>query len=255
MNLARLPAIQFREGAFRKIEDPVATERTFELYVNSELLSRIVASEGYLEELGAGFVLCEGIADRVERVEVSGERIQVTASCSAGKGLCGIGSSGGIELERRIPRISSELRLSPAEVIGITREIESELWQQTGGVHCAVLFSGGSLLVRCCDIGRHNTVDKVVGYAHLRGIDLSRCILGCSGRQPAGMVAKVARAGIPVVISRAASTDRGIEVAEKAGITLICFSRGDRFTCYAHPERLEGAAPIAEQRTRGGSQA
>jgi len=64
------------------------------------------------------------------------------------------------------------------------------------------------------------------------------CILGCTGRQPRDMVAKAAHAGIPVIISRAASTEQGIETARKAGITLICFSRGDRFTIYTHPERV-----------------
>jgi FdhD protein len=81
-------------------------------------------------------------------------------------------------------------------------------------------------------------VDKVVGYAILNAVDLSRCVIGCTGRQPAGMIKKDANAGIPVVISRAASTDKGIAAAEAAGITLICFSRGDRFTIYTHPERI-----------------
>ncbi|MCK9319118.1 formate dehydrogenase accessory sulfurtransferase FdhD, partial [Methanoculleus sp.] len=74
--------------------------------------------------------------------------------------------------------------------------------------------------------------------AALKGLDRSRCILGCTGRQPSGMVAKAANAGIPIVVSRAASTDRGILTAEEAGITLICFSRGERFTIYTHPERV-----------------
>lgn len=94
--------------------------------------------------------------------------------------------------------------------------------------------------MKSSDVGRHNTVDKVVGYATLNGIDLSRCVIGCTGRQPAGMVRKDAHAGIPIVISRAASTDKGITTAEAAGITLICFSRGDRFTIYTHLERILG---------------
>jgi len=81
-------------------------------------------------------------------------------------------------------------------------------------------------------------VDKVVGYAILNGVDLSRCMIGCTGRQPAGMIKKDANAGIPVVISRAASTDKGIAAADTAGITRVCFSRGDRFTIYTHPERI-----------------
>lgn len=92
--------------------------------------------------------------------------------------------------------------------------------------------------MKSSDVGRHNTVDKVVGHAVLAGVDLTGCMLGCTGRQPRDMVIKSARAGIPVIISRAASTDKGIAAAEDAGITLICFSRDERFTVYTHPGRI-----------------
>lgn len=81
-------------------------------------------------------------------------------------------------------------------------------------------------------------MDKLVGYAALNGIDLSQCVIGCTGRQPAGMVRKSAHAGIPVIISRAASTDKGVAEADAAGIALIGFSRGERFTIYTHPSRV-----------------
>ncbi|MDH7592781.1 MAG: formate dehydrogenase accessory sulfurtransferase FdhD [Methanomicrobiales archaeon] len=240
MSMEKVEAIQFRGGRFSRIGDLVVKERVFRLFINGQFFCRIVASGEYLEELGAGFVICEGLTERIVEIEVKDEEIHVEAAIRTG-GVCGIGSAGGLELEREIPMVRGDAFVTPAEILRITREIESELWQQTGGVHCAVLFRDGEPLVRRCDVGRHNTVDKVVGYAILRGIDLSRCAIGCTGRQPAGMVAKAARAGIPIVISKAATTDRGIETAEKAGITLICFSRGDRFTCYSHPERVIGS--------------
>ena len=96
----------------------------------------------------------------------------------------------------------------------------------------------GELIKAAEDIGRHNSVDKVVGYALLHNISLHETILACSGRQPEGMVLKAARAGIPIVLTKAAVTDRGIEQAERLGVTLIGFARTDRFTIYAHPERV-----------------
>ena len=94
------------------------------------------------------------------------------------------------------------------------------------------------------DIGRWNTVDKIVGYALLHRIPLTETILGCSGRQPEGMVLKAARARIPIVVSKAAVIDRGIEAAERLGVTLIGFARENRFTIYAHPERVHiGSSP------------
>jgi FdhD protein len=133
--------------------------------------------------------------------------------------------------------VSPNIRITPHEVFSITREIDTDEWLKTGAVHCSVLFSGSTCMEKSSDVGRHNTVDKIVGHAVLRGIDLSPCVIGCTGRQPSGMVKKSAHAGIPVVISRAASTDKGIATADAAGITLICFSRGDRFTIY--PPRSE----------------
>jgi FdhD protein len=78
----------------------------------------------------------------------------------------------------------------------------------------------------------HNAVDKVLGHAVLHGIDLSFCIIGCTGRQPAAIAKKSANAAIPIVISRTAAPDEGITTAKTAGITLACFSRENRFTVY-----------------------
>jgi FdhD protein len=84
-------------------------------------------------------------------------------------------------------------------------------------------------------------VDKVVGYILRHSIPLSETILVCSGRQPEGMVLKAARARIPIVFTKAAVTDKGIEAAGRLRITLIGFARGDRFTLYTHPERVQVA--------------
>lgn len=239
MNLCHHRALQVKGDRGTYIEDTVAKEDTFQLSINGVLFGRMVASPDQLQELGAGFVVCEGITDRVERVEVDGSEIHVYAPLSEMKNH-GTGSSGGIECEGEPRYVSSNLVIDPQQVYRLTREIHSEVWQQTGGVHCSVLFCKGEVVSKSCDLGRHNTVDKVVGHAILHGLDRSKCIIGCSGRQPAGMVTKVANAGIPIIISRAASTDWGIRVAEQHGVTLICFSRGDRFTIYSHPERVRG---------------
>jgi FdhD protein len=205
-------------------------------------VTEMVASRDQLKELGAGYVLSEGLVRCVDKVNLDGDRILVYSDtgCDLKWTKRETGSSGGTSFLFTIPVVVSDIRITPDEVVSVTREIETELWRKTGGVHCSVLFCDSRLLAKSSDVGRHNTVDKLVGYAALNGINLSRCVIGCTGRQPAGMVRKYAHAGIPVVISRAASTDKGIAVAEAAGITLIGFSRGDRFTVYTHPERISG---------------
>lgn len=240
MNLDSYRCIQVRDDKISEIDDAIITEDRFSIFFNDCPVTDIIASGDQLVELGAGFVITEGLARCVDKVKLDGDRICVytDVGCDVSRSKKEIGSSGGMSFLKVPRKISSDIRITAEDVFSCTREIETEVWRKTGAVHCSVLFSDGKCIVKSSDVGRHNTVDKVVGYAVLNGIDLSRCVIGCTGRQPAGMVKKDANAGIPVVISRAASTDKGIATADRAGITLVCFSRGDRFTIYTHPERI-----------------
>lgn len=232
--------IQVVAGEPHETDDAIVIEDRFELFLNDRFVTGMVASRDQLEELGAGYVINEGLVRCVDKVSVDGDRILVYSDtgCDLKWAKQEVGSSGGLSFITPPQRVVSDVRVSPDDVIAITREIETELWRKTGGVHCSVLFCNGQLLAKSSDVGRHNTVDKLVGYAALNHIDLSRCVIGCTGRQPAGMVRKSAHAGIPIIISRAASTDKGIAAADAAGITLIGFSRQDRFTIYTHPDRV-----------------
>ena len=221
MSICESPATRVDPDCVTETIDDVCIEESFRLYLNNEFIGELIASPSQLEELGAGHVICEGLASGVSGVQVSGDEIRVYVGTPEEK--CTTESSVTIEKEH---------------IFEVMDSLVSEIWERTGGVHCSVLFSDGRLIARSEDIGRHNTVDKVVGYAILNTIDLSTCVLGCSGRQPAAMVSKAANAGIPIVISRSAATDKGIRTADLAGVTLICFARGNRFTVYTHPDRI-----------------
>lgn len=235
-------SIRVDGGKGLETDDAIVREDRFELLLNDRPVTEMVASRDQLRELGAGYLVSEGIVRCVDKVDVDGDRILVYSDtgCDTLRVKREVGSSGGLSFLSAPQPVLSDIRLSPDEVIAVTKEIETDLWKKTGGVHCSVLFRNGQLIAKSSDVGRHNTVDKLIGYAVLNKVDLSRCVLGCTGRQPAGMVRKAARAGIPVIISRAASTDKGIATADAAGITLIGFSRGNRFTIYTHPERITG---------------
>lgn len=235
-------SIRVEGGRAHETDDAIVVEDRFELLLNDKPVTEMVASRDQLRELGAGYLVSEGILRCVDKVKVEGDRILVWSDtgCDLRWTKREVGSSGGLSFFTSPGRVASDIRLSPDEVIAVTKEIETDLWRKTGGVHCSVLFQDGRLIAKSSDVGRHNTVDKLVGLAVLNGIDLSCCVIGCTGRQPAGMVRKSAHAGIPVIVSRAASTDKGIAAADSAGITLIGFSRGDRFTIYTHPERISG---------------
>jgi FdhD protein len=240
-------AIQVRAEEIVTLQDNVCVEDTFRLFLDDVPLAQIVASPDQLRELGAGFVICEALSEHIEDVHVSKNEIRVyTGMDAAGQSATQrkvdyeLRASGCIGVRGLPKAVVSSLLITRAEVSQVIQQVESEVWKKTGGVHCSVLFQDGQLLVRSSDIGRHNTIDKIVGFAVLNGINLSRCIIGCTGRQPAGMIAKVANAGVPIVVSKAASTDAGILLADRSNVTLICFARGERFTVYSHPERIVG---------------
>ena len=221
MSIRKSSAIRVHPDCVTETIDDVCIEESFQLYLNNEFIGELIASPAQLEELGVGHVICEGLASGVSGVQVSGDEIRVHAETPDEKYAT-----------------ESSVTIEKEHISEVMDSIISEIWERTGGAHCSVLFSDGRLIARSEDIGRHNTVDKVVGYAILKNIDLSTCVLGCSGRQPAAMVSKAANAGIPIVISRSAPTDKGIRTADLAGVTLIGFARGNRFTVYTHPDRI-----------------
>ena len=112
----------------------------------------------------------------MDKVKIDGDRILVYADrgCDVSLSKKEVGSSGGTSIGEVPGKVSSDLRITPEDVFSCTRGIETEVWRKTGAVHCSVLFSEGKCVVKSSDVGRHNTVDKVVGYAILNGIDLSR---------------------------------------------------------------------------------
>lgn len=216
------------------VSDEVVCEAPYRFFIDRRLVATVSVSPADLEDYATGHVVTDGFLtfEEIAGVDVEEAEIHVRSKT---------GVAGGDRPSRDIPPIDSALQVSERQVLSCAGSLVAfaRYWQKTGGLHSAVLFNRHSELIRATeDIGRHNAVDKVVGYAFKNGHNLSECFLVCSGRQPEDMVAKIARAGIPVVISRAATTDRGIALADKVGLTLIGFAREDRFTVYTHPERL-----------------
>ena len=262
-------AVKVTGGESESIKDLSALENQVTILLNGVVVTAQVATISNLDELGAGYVITEGLCKDIKSVKTdAGTNTVYVTSDSVTENFTKIkdktavtqtGTSGGVEYtdgagsksgssksgslsDAGVSRvIDSDIDIEIEDIYRATKEIISDLWTKTGGVHCSVLFrEGGEIVAVMTDVGRHNTVDKVVGSAILNGIDLSRCFLGCTGRQPYGMVKKCMNAGIPIIISKAASTADGIRLARKSGITLICFARGERFTIYSNPQRVRG---------------
>ena len=115
---------------------------------------------------------------------------------------------------------------------------KSELYKSTGCIHCAALADSENIIFLAEDIGRHNAVDKVIGYALLNEITLRNKVLLISGRISSEMVLKAGKWKIPVIVSRSAPTSLAITLAEKIGLTVIGFLRGKRCNIYTHSQRV-----------------
>jgi len=205
------------------------------LYLNGKEFIKTVVSCEFLREFAVGFFVDLGLvrsASDILSARVEGTEVFVDTACVSDE-------MGGVPL-RAQRAASSSGTITPEEIFAIREATNVEVWDATGGLHCAVLFHDHKVVFLASDIGRHNAVDKVIGSMVLLGLRPGECAIGSTGRQPAEMVTKAANAGIPIVVSRAAATDAGIAAAKACGVTLVCFTRPPRFTVYAHPERIAG---------------
>lgn len=113
------------------------------------------------------------------------------------------------------------------------------LHEKTWGTHSAFLFRKGELLFACEDIGRHNAIDKVIGYALKNDITLTCCAIYSSGRAPSDMVEKIIRAGVPIFVTKGVPTNEAVELAAKYQLTLICGARRDEMRIYSDYRKKE----------------
>jgi len=161
-----------------------------------------------------------------------------TSSC----GVCGKASIDAIRTRTSWPVADDPVRLHPEMLASLpdTLRAAQRVFDRTGGLHAAGLFTvAGELLCLREDVGRHNAVDKVVGWAAREGrLPLSGAVLLVSGRASFELAQKALMAGVPVLVSVSAPSSLAVELAEEAGMTLVGFLRGTSMNVYAGAHRL-----------------
>jgi FdhD protein len=236
--------------------DLVAIEEPLEIRVGGRAIAVTMRTPGHDEELALGFCVTEGLRPvraavpenfeantiEVECLDPDLDRVQRNFYTSSSCGVCGKGALEAVAVEA--PRVESDLRV-PGAVVG---QLPARLrgaqatFAITGGLHATGLFDArGDLVCAREDVGRHNAMDKVIGWAAgAEKLPLADSILCVSGRLSFELVQKAAVAGCPVVVAVGAPSSLAIELGRDRGITLCGFVRPERLTVYSEPWRIVG---------------
>ncbi|GAB3544512.1 FdhD protein [Actinopolyspora lacussalsi] len=258
--------------------DTLAAEEPLEIRLDGKPLTVTMRTPGHDVELTHGFLLTESVitarqdvaaarycdspgpdgrntynvldvqlAPHVPRPDNSVERnFYTTSSC----GVCGKAALDAVRLRSAHPPESDDSRVSTETLVELPEKLRAaqRVFDTTGGLHGSGLFdTAGELLAAREDVGRHNAVDKVLGWALLDGrTPLRGHVLMLSGRASFELVQKAAMAGIPTIAAVSAPSSLAAELAEEQGITLIGFLRGSSMNVYTRPDRLSGTGSPEE---------
>lgn len=251
---------EWEDGNIGSVQDSLAAEEPLEIRLGEAPLTVTMRTPGDDLELAAGFLLTEGIvnsADQIGRIQqatpengtrsnvvkvelkdTSFDLLQLQRNFFAASscGICGKASIHAVRL-RGLRQPDRSFRIDPEVLCRLPETLRSEqaVFSRTGGLHAAALFdASGQLLALREDIGRHNAVDKIAGWALMqKKLPLTRHVLLVSGRGGFEIVQKALAAGIPILASVSAPSSLAVQLARELGLTLVGFLRGRRFVVYA----------------------
>jgi FdhD protein len=267
---------EWQDGTVRRFQDYLVAEEPMEIRIGEIPLSVTMRTPGNDFELATGFLFTEGLITGREQIasvehgtagreEASGnivvvklagaeferDRMQRNFCTASSCGICGKASIDAVRV-RGIKPPDSVLRLDPSILCTLPDTLRNSqtIFGRTGGLHAAGLFTtAGELVVVREDVGRHNAVDKVIGWALNEGrVPLNEYVLMVSGRGGFEIIQKALVAGLPLVASVSAPSGLAVKMARELGLTLVGFLRGRRFLVYSGEERLQftpETAPVA----------
>src|SRR5258708_2557716 len=259
-------ALKWHGGATSERSEKLAVEEPLEIRLAGRRFTLTMRTPGHDEELAAGFLFAEGFIndarelgeirrvrgrkgapepnaiDVVLNVPADGLRARLKRNfvMSSSCGVCGKTSIDSIR--RRVTPPTDSARVAPATLLALSERLRAgqRVFAATGGLHGAAIFSlDGTMLAIREDVGRHNAVDKVIGYALTNSMaPLSRHIMMVSGRLSFEIVQKAAAAGVPILAAVSAPSSLAVELAEEIGTTLVGFLRDGGFNIYTRPDRI-----------------
>jgi FdhD protein len=252
----RFPVLRFTKEDKSNTELAVAKEFLFTIFLNDRELATLLCSPGNLRYLAVGFLASEGLLhskDEIKNMEVDDWLGTAHIEIEGGnkiddsyfnKRLIASGCGGGATFysvaDAATPKIESPMKISSDEVFALVSKFQhgSQLYLATHGVHSAALADRRNILIFSEDIGRHNAIDKIFGKCLLEDIPTDDRVVITSGRISSEILHKVAKRGIPIIISISAPTNLGVRIANSLGVTLISSVRGKRMNVYTNDWRV-----------------
>jgi|Deesub1362B_J571_1020462.scaffolds.fasta_scaffold00058_49 FdhD protein len=212
------------------------------IYINDLRIATLIASPGYEKELALGFCFSEGFLKKedVKKILVEGENIFISTEADFREREFLLDSSGCLGTRiSELPEVSSEIRVKVDTILEAVKELNSEEYEKSKGIHSACFFkTSGELVKRISDVGRSNALDKIIGWCLLNEVKMEDGFIFLSGRHSASTIMKIARAGIPIAISKTSSLSMAIDLANICKITLCSFADEKKVLVYTHPERI-----------------
>ncbi len=261
----QFPVTRFSDGSFSNRLITLAKETPYTLFVNDEEILSIATLPTNLEDLFIGFLVSEGVltdpseilATRVDRfsrivsIEVNLPEDQLGKIKK--KGMLTSGCAGGIVF-------SVEMALQPKRDTGPVPTFTADLilkrmkeldtfkgvYDLTRGAHAAAVASVDRTIAIREDIGRHNAIDKIIGYCFLGGIDPSDKILLTTGRITSEAASKASRSKFPIIVSRSSASSTAVNIARQVGLDIVTYARAGRFNFFGHG--AVNLSPVLDQK-------
>ncbi|MCL1976920.1 MAG: formate dehydrogenase accessory sulfurtransferase FdhD [Candidatus Bathyarchaeota archaeon] len=259
MRQVDITRLDLSTGSVAKICDYIAEEVPLRIIINGEYSFVIWSSPSQFKELAIGYLFAEEILYAIDEIE--------SITSNENENICQVQFKEGINLDSRMENrrqgtrivpliknsisayqhddkiaiVKSDLTIKAQTILDAIYQINEKAkgFKKTGGLHDSGIFKAdGTMVAFSEDVGRHNTVDKVIGEGLLKRTNFGQCFMIITGRVPGDMIYKAAKAGLPIVASVAAVLNSGISSAQKANVTLVGFVREKRMNIYTYPERI-----------------
>ena len=240
---------KFIDGKWQETILSVPKELPLTIYINSIELVTILCSPIKLNCLVLGYLYAEGLIQNMK--DIASMRVcedDATADVQLNKQdiilpqkkVLTSGCGGGISFNINSPKMNSDIKIAPEKILLLMRKLveSASTYTLSGGIHTSALCDENDIIAIAEDIGRHNTLDKLIGECLLRKLSTAGKILVASGRVSSEMIRKAAIMQTPIIASLTSPTERAVVLASQVGITLIGYARGKHLTVYTQPERL-----------------